>query len=51
MTGSSGRISAQSAASFCKAAAPIYWSDKDTDKTIAQVKELNAVGKKLCNWK
>jgi hypothetical protein len=38
------------AASFCKVAEPIYWSGKDTDKTIAQVKEHNAVGKKLCQW-
>lgn len=35
---------------FCKVAEPIYWSGKDTEKTIAQVKEHNAVGKKLCQW-
>lgn len=38
------------AAPFCKVAEPIYWSAKDTDKTIAAVKEHNAVGKKICNW-
>lgn len=37
-------------APFCTVAAPIYWSTKDTDKTIAGVKEHNAVGKTLCKW-
>ena len=37
-------------APFCTVAAPIYWSTKDTDKTIGQVKEHNAVGKTLCKW-
>lgn len=27
---------------------PITWSDEDTDETIAQVKEHNAVWKALC---
>lgn len=27
---------------------PIYWSKSDTDDTIRQVKEHNAVFKKLC---
>jgi hypothetical protein len=50
-TGSRGPTSASTgAAPFCRAAEPIYWSAKDTDKTIAQVKEHNAVGKKLCGW-
>ncbi len=35
---------------FCKAASPIYWSKKDTDKTLAQIKEHNAVGATLCGW-
>ena len=35
---------------FCVAAKPIYWSTKDTDKTIWQVKEHNASGKVLCGW-
>lgn len=34
---------------FCDAARPIYWSKKDTPKTVAQIKEHNAVGK-LCGW-
>lgn len=50
-TGSNAPIKAASGeAPFCKVAEPIYWSDKDSDKTIAQVKEHNAVGKKICNW-
>ena len=38
------------AAPFCKVAEPIYWSGKDTEKTIAQIREHNAVGKELCKW-
>jgi len=34
---------------FCDAARPIYWSRKDTLKTIEQIKEHNAVGR-LCGW-
>ena len=34
---------------FCDAARPIYWSKKDTPKTVAQIKEHNAVGK-ICGW-
>ncbi len=37
-------------ASFCSAARAIYWSSKDTDQTLAQVREHNAVGKTLCGW-
>jgi hypothetical protein len=48
-TGSKGPTST-GAAPFCRVAEPIYWSAKDTDKTIAQVREHNAVGKKLCKW-
>lgn len=36
---------------FCLLAKPFYWSAKDTDETIKQAKEHNAVGAKLCNWK
>jgi len=36
--------------SFCLVALPISWSTKDTDETIEQVKEHNAVGKRLCGW-
>lgn len=35
---------------FCLVAQPIYWSPSDTDRTIAQVKALNALGKSLCGW-
>lgn len=35
---------------FCLIARPITWSAKDTDATIEQVKEHNAVGKRLCGW-
>lgn len=39
--------------SFCDAGEPIYWSPKDTAKTVAQIKEHNAVGVDLnCKkWK
>lgn len=33
----------------CSAFGPIYWSAKDTDKTIAQVKEQNAAWKAVCS--
>jgi len=36
-------------AAFCDVARPIWWSVKDTKKTIVQVKEHNAVGK-MCGW-
>jgi hypothetical protein len=32
----------------CAAFAPVYWSAKDTAKTIAQVKEHNAAWQALC---
>ena len=35
---------------FCAIAKAITWSPKDTDQTILQVKEYNAVGVKLCGW-
>jgi hypothetical protein len=37
-------------ASFCDVAKPILWSVRDTDATIAQVKEHDAVGVALCGW-
>ncbi len=37
-------------ASFCQVAKPIAWSSRDTDPTIEQVKEHNAVGAALCGW-
>lgn len=36
--------------SFCGAARAILWSKSDTDGTIEQVKEHNAVGKRICGW-
>lgn len=41
----------QAVASFCDIAKPIYWSDQDTDETIQQAKEHNAVGKDQCGWR
>ena len=38
-------------ASFCQVAKPIAWSSRDTDATIEQVKEHNAVGATLCGWR
>lgn len=32
----------------CAEFGPVYWSDKDTDATITQVKAHNAVFKALC---
>jgi uncharacterized lipoprotein YajG len=37
-------------ASFCEIARPITWADGDTDATLAQIQEHNAVGVKLCGW-
>lgn len=37
-------------AAFCDVARPISWSRNDTDQTILQVKEHNAVGQALCAW-
>lgn len=39
-----------SAGSFCDIAKAIEWGDGDTNETIEQVKEHNAVGKALCHW-
>lgn len=33
---------------YCKVERPIQWSQKDTDKTIAGVKEHNSVYHSLC---
>jgi hypothetical protein len=38
----------QSADSFCAVAKPIMWSSRDTDETIREVKEHNAVWARLC---
>lgn len=37
-------------AAFCDVAEPIAWSALDTDGTIRQAKEHNAVGTRLCGW-
>jgi hypothetical protein len=34
---------------FCDVARPIWWSKKDTLKTIEQIKVHNAIGK-ACGW-
>jgi hypothetical protein len=47
-TDSSAAIDAH--AGFCTVAKPILWSAKDSDATIEQVKEHNAVGAVLCGW-
>lgn len=38
-------------AALCDQFAPIRWSASDTDETIRQAKEANAVGKAVCGWK
>ena len=48
-TGSGGKIDA-SPLTFCQGARPILWSARDTDGTISQVKEHNAVGANACGW-
>jgi len=35
---------------FCDGAKPILWSSKDTDGTLRQIKEHNAVGVDACGW-
>jgi len=35
---------------FCAHAKPITWSAKDTDGTLEQVKEHNALGVAHCDW-
>lgn len=44
---SASKASIQAATSFCSVAKPIRWADEDTDETIEQSKEHNAVGVKL----
>ena len=36
---------------FCRCARPIGWDDADTDDTLKQVREHNAVGVELCGWR
>ena len=47
-TASSGPTEAH--AGFCDVAKPILWSARDSDETIEQVKEHNAIGAALCGW-
>lgn len=35
---------------FCDGAKPIFWSSKDTDKTIWAVKAHNRIGSEACGW-
>jgi hypothetical protein len=35
--------------SYCMIAKPIFWSAKDTDETLKQIKAANAVWKSLCS--
>ena len=38
------------AGDFCAIGEPFLWSKQDTDQSIEQAKEWNAVGKHLCHW-
>lgn len=38
-------------AALCDQFQPVRWSGADTPETVAQVKQHNAVGMKLCGWK
>jgi hypothetical protein len=49
--GSSGTDPRVSQLLYCDGAKPIRWSSKDTDQTIREAKEQNAVGKAECGWK
>ena len=48
MTGSGAIEPIQGADTFCSVAKPIMWSSRDTDETIREVKEHNAVYMRLC---
>lgn len=37
-------------AALCDQFQPIRWSSADTDQTIIQAKQANAVGSKICGW-
>lgn len=51
LTGCTATGSGATRAALCDQFQPVRWSMHDTDETIRQVKELNAVGKKLCGWR
>ena len=38
-------------AALCDQFRPIRWSSADTNETILQAKQTNAVGRALCGWK
>lgn len=48
--GSAARTDGASALLFCDGAKPVRWSARDSEGTIAQVKEHNAVGRDACGW-
>jgi hypothetical protein len=50
MTASSAPTIDQSRRVACQSFQPVYWSAKDTTRTIEQVREHNAAGKALCGW-
>jgi len=37
-------------AALCDQFRPVRWSLSDTDATIAQTKQNNAVGARVCGW-
>lgn len=41
----------ESRQALCDQFQPIRWADADTDATIRQAKEHNAVFLKICRWK
>lgn len=46
----SGRKS-ETERALCEAFRPLLWSARDTDETIRQAREHNAVGVRVCGWK
>jgi hypothetical protein len=50
MTVSSAPTKSTTAKVACQSFQAIYWSAKDTKQTVAQIKEHNAVGVKVCGW-
>ena len=49
--GRSSGISLLGRAPFCSNAEPITYSRRDTVDTVKQIREHNAVGIALCEWK
>lgn len=43
-------LSGGTSLTFCDGAKPIFWSSKDTDGTLRQIKGHNAVGVDACGW-